>query len=87
MCGPRSSQAKLRFATELARKVTTEQSHPQQKGSTEADGRYVLELPYADDRELLMDILKYGAAVEVLAPQSLRERLKAEVRKMAENYE
>jgi predicted DNA-binding transcriptional regulator YafY len=39
----------------------------------------VLELPYSDPRELLMDILKHGASVEVLAPDSLRERVAAEL--------
>lgn len=78
--------AKLRFTAERARWVASEQWHPKQKGSIEADGRYVLELPYADDRELLMDILKYGADVEVLAPLSLKNRLKAEIEKMAECY-
>jgi len=29
-------------------------------------------VPYSDDRELLMDILKYGAEVEVIAPEALR---------------
>ena len=29
-------------------------------------------MPYFDDHELLMDILKYGAEVEVIAPEALR---------------
>ncbi|MDP1897989.1 MAG: WYL domain-containing protein [Sulfurimicrobium sp.] len=36
----------------------------------------MLEIPYSDDRELVMDILKYGPDVEVLAPDTLRERVK-----------
>ena len=30
-------------------------------------------LPYRDDRELIMDILKHGPDVEVAGPESLRE--------------
>ena len=33
---------------------------------------YTLEVPYSDARELLGDILRFGADVEVLAPKSLR---------------
>jgi len=32
-------------------------------------------VPYSDPRELVMDIMKYGADVEVLAPASLRQRV------------
>jgi predicted DNA-binding transcriptional regulator YafY len=39
----------------------------------------VLELPYNDPRELLMDVLKHGAAVEVLAPESLRQQVISEL--------
>ena len=33
---------------------------------------YTLEVPYSDARELLGDVLRFGADVEVLAPKSLR---------------
>lgn len=32
-----------------------------------------LQIPYSDSRELLMDILEYGAEVEVIGPKDLRE--------------
>ena len=67
--------AKLRFTPERARWVAHEQWHPKQKGTLEKNGSYVLELPYADDRELIMDILKFGADVEVLGPASLRRHV------------
>lgn len=69
--------AKLRFTPERARWVSGEDWHPKQKSSFEPDGSYVLEVPYSDDRELLMDILKFGPDVEVLAPAALRTRVKA----------
>jgi predicted DNA-binding transcriptional regulator YafY len=66
--------ARLRFTSERARWVASEQWHPKQRGHVEPDGAYLLELPYADDRELLMDILKYGPDCEVLGPEVLRQR-------------
>ena len=39
----------------------------------------MLAVPYSDDRELIMDILKYGADVQVLAPEALRTRVIAEL--------
>lgn len=48
--------------------------HEQQQGR-ELDGRYELKVPYADSRELEMDILRHGENVEVLEPASLRERI------------
>jgi predicted DNA-binding transcriptional regulator YafY len=75
--GGRPTQwARLRFTPERARWVANEQWHPEQISRVEADGSYVLEVPYADDRELVMDILKHGAEVEVLAPEALRERVR-----------
>jgi predicted DNA-binding transcriptional regulator YafY len=46
----------------------------------------VLEVPYSHDRELLMEILKFGADVEVLAPEALRQRLAESLKKAASRY-
>lgn len=79
--GRKVQWAKLRFSVERARWIASEKWHPRQRGELLADGRYILELPYSDHRELVMDILRYGPDVEVLEPASLREhvvsRLKA----------
>jgi predicted DNA-binding transcriptional regulator YafY len=69
--------ARLRFSAVRARWVAAEQWHPQQKAAFDADGSYLLQVPYADDRELIMDILKYGPDVEVLEPAALRERVRS----------
>lgn len=42
---------------------------------------FELRVPYADDRELIMDILKYGADCEVVEPKALRDRVIAELRR------
>mgnify|MGYP001329483762 CR=1 FL=1 len=71
--GRRLNWAKLRFSPQRARWVALEQWHPKQRGKLRKDGSYLLEMPYADDRELVMDILRHAPEVEVLAPEALRE--------------
>jgi len=78
--------ATLRFSPQRARWVAAEHWHPQQRVHTEADGSYVLALPYSDSRELLMDVLKHGAQVEVLAPAELRDEVAAALREAADLY-
>jgi predicted DNA-binding transcriptional regulator YafY len=73
----------LRFTPERARWVAHEQWHPAQRSRREDDGSFVLEVPFADHRELLMDVLKYGADVEVLGPPELAGVVADEVRRMA----
>ena len=65
--------AVLRFTAMRARWVAHEQWHPQQRARLETDGGYVLEIPFSDERELVMDILRHGEDVEVLEPPALRE--------------
>jgi predicted DNA-binding transcriptional regulator YafY len=84
--GSHVNWARLRFTPQRARWVASEQWHPKQKGRMEADGAYVLELPYADDRELIMDILKYGPDCEVLGPTELRERVRAQLAATLAHY-
>jgi len=64
--------AVLRFTPERARWVADEHWHPQQQGRFLEDGSYELRIPYSDSRELVMDILKHGADVEVISPEGLR---------------
>ena len=75
--GRKLDRAVLRFSATAARWVAAEEWHPKQKARTEADGSYLLEFPYNDDQELVMDILRHGSEVEVLAPPALRDKVKA----------
>ena len=78
--------ATLRFSAERARWVAAEVWHPKQRGAFAKDGTYVLEVPYADPRELVMDILRHVPEVEVVGPEGLKEsvlkKLKEGVRRL-----
>ena len=74
--GPATQTAILRFTAQRARWVAEEQWHPEQQGSWLDDGSYQLSLPYGDSRELVLDILRYGPDVEVMAPDALRCEIK-----------
>ncbi|HRD93864.1 MAG TPA: WYL domain-containing protein [Accumulibacter sp.] len=76
--GDQVSWAVLRFTPERARWVAAERWHPKQEGKELDDGRYELRVPYADDRELIMDIMKYGGDCEVIEPEVLQARVLAE---------
>ena len=67
--------AVLRFTKHRAQWVETERWHPQQLATLEPDGSYLLKVPYSDDRELVGDILRFGADVQVLAPPELRAKV------------
>ena len=82
---PRAT-AVLIFTAKRARWVAEEIWHPEQQSRWLDDGRYELRLPYSDDRELLMDILKYGADVEVAEPETLREAVKNLLETAASQY-
>lgn len=80
--------ATLRFSPQRARWVAAERWHADQIGRWAADGHWLLSLPYADPRELVMDILRHVPEVEVVGPEELRlevvRRLKAGVVGMGE---
>ena len=65
-------QALLRFSPQAAPWISREEWHPDQQGRWLADGSWELRLPYVDETELVMDLLRQGEQVQVLAPDSLR---------------
>ena len=85
--GSETRTATLRFSSRRARWVANEQWHSKQCGYYDEHGYYVLELPYSDERELMMDILKFGPDVEVMAPVSLRKAVRAALVQTAKLYE
>ncbi len=85
--GPATQTAVLRFTAQRARWVAEEQWHPEQQGSWLNDGSYQLSLPYGDSRELVLDILRYGPDVEVMAPAELRREIKDRLTVALQQYE
>ena len=84
--GKADKHARLRFTPKQARWVSSEQWHPQQVSQFEKDGSYLLEFPYSNDGELIMDILRYGADVTVEAPAELRRKVKRRLEEAAALY-
>ena len=82
--GGRRRWATLRFSAQAAQWISREEWHPAQKGRWLDDGRYELRVPYVDDNELAMDVLRQGPDVQVVHPpelqQEVRRRLQAALR-------
>jgi predicted DNA-binding transcriptional regulator YafY len=74
--GKKVQWATLRFTPERARYVAMEEWHPKQRLCWNDDGAYVLKIPFTSEKELAMDILKFGSDVEVVAPESLRRSVR-----------
>jgi predicted DNA-binding transcriptional regulator YafY len=84
--GKATQRAKLRFTPERARWVSGETWHGQQAASYDKDGYYILEFDYNQDPELVMEILKHGSNVQVLAPAALKKRVLDELTKALASY-
>ena len=84
--GDQVSWAVLRFTPERARWVASERWHPKQEGKFLDDGSYELRVPYADNRELIMDIMKYGSDCQVIEPAELQTKVAAELQRGLMNY-
>lgn len=84
--GKANKTAVLVFSRERARWVADERWHPNQVGQFQTDGRYELRIPYRDHRELVMDILRHGAEVEVVQPEALRDDVARQLRRALDTY-
>ncbi len=84
--GDRVTWATLRFTAERSRWVASERWHPTQEGRRLPDGSFELKVPYADDPELVMDILKYGGDCQVVSPKALKDRVAAELDRARSHY-
>lgn len=84
--GPATSRATIRFTGTAAEIVRHQIWHAQQEITKKKDG-IQLTLPIADDRELIMKVLQFGAQARVVHPKQLRLRLAEEIKQMAENYQ
>jgi predicted DNA-binding transcriptional regulator YafY len=85
--GARPQWATLLFDAQAAAWVSREEWHPEQRGRWRDDGRYELLLPYSDETELAMDILRHGGQVVVLAPEALRQRVAGQLAAAVQRYQ
>ena len=79
--------ATIVFSPKAARWVADEHWHSKQEGRFLPDGRYQLKLPYSNAKELLMDVLRYGADAEITEPVALREQAKSLLQLALSAYE
>jgi predicted DNA-binding transcriptional regulator YafY len=85
--GQKRQWAKLLFTAKQAPWVMSENWHPDQTSEMAEDGRYLLTVPFSDQRELILDILRYGSDVVVQEPPSLRQEIALRLRQAAAQYE
>jgi predicted DNA-binding transcriptional regulator YafY len=85
--GAPRDEAVLRFDARRARWVAKERWHRDQRGRFLEDGSYELRVPYGSPLELVMDILKYGPDVEVIAPAALRREVTRRLRVALDSYQ
>lgn len=84
--GKANQRAVMKFTPTRAQWVSLETWHPDQTSRFLDDGSYELEVPYSNDEELVMDLLRYGPDVEVLAPPELRARMLERLSAAAKKY-
>lgn len=85
--GANTTQAVLRFSTQLSAWIHREHWHSDQSMRMDESDRLILTLPFSNDPELIMRILSYGADVEVLQPADLRSKISAKLKQASALYE
>jgi predicted DNA-binding transcriptional regulator YafY len=84
--GPGRHQVVLRFTPFRARWVRHQRWHREQEMEEHADGSLTLRFPASHFPEVKMEILKFGADCEVLAPAALRQEIAAETARLTALY-
>lgn len=74
--GAKPHWAVLQFDPQAAQWISKEQWHPRQEGRWLEDGSYELRVPYVQEFEIVMDILRHGSQVMVKSPASLVRRVR-----------
>ena len=86
MSGEQVSQVILRFSAEAKPFVEERQWHPSQQIRPSPDGGCLLQVQVSEPLEMQPWIRSWGAQVEVIAPEWLRERIADDLQKAAEQY-
>jgi len=83
--GTETKLARLRFSPTAARWIGEETWHPRQRLRPDGD-HLILELPYAQPRELAMEVMRHGRDFEVLGPPELRRHVEQQLREALAAY-
>jgi predicted DNA-binding transcriptional regulator YafY len=86
MSSDRPEKVTLRFISDAAPFVRERSWHPSQEIEDHPDGGLTLRLCIAEPREMLPWIRSWGAQVEVIAPEWLRNKVAEELKSAAELY-
>ena len=87
MAGSELTEVALRFTPEATAHVRERRWHPSQNLEAAAEGGCLLRVRVTEPLEMQPWIRSWGAQVEVLAPNSLRERIAGELRQAAKHYD
>ncbi len=78
--GHRPAWATLVFTPHAAQWVSREEWHPQQSTRWLDDGNFEMKLPYVNETELVMDVMRHGSQARVVGPASLRATVNQQFR-------
>jgi predicted DNA-binding transcriptional regulator YafY len=84
--GARLRWATLHFTADAAQWVAQEEWHPQQQLKAQADGSLRMRLPYSESTELVMDVLRHGPNVRVIAPAELAAQVRTQLEETLRGY-
>ncbi|MDZ4163995.1 MAG: WYL domain-containing protein [Smithellaceae bacterium] len=76
----------IKFSPVRSRWIRGQIWHPDQRTEELLGGALRLTIPVSHEAEIMMEILKHGAHVEVLEPKWLRDKVKKEINKMTKKY-
>ncbi len=77
--GSKPQWATLVFSASTAQWVSREEWHPLQQTRWLDDGGYEMRLPFVNETELVMDVLRHGGQVRVAGPDALRAAVRTQL--------
>ena len=80
-------RVRIWFAAEIAEYILERTWHETQKIEAQKDGSILFEAEVAGTKEIEFWVLKWGAKAKVLAPETLRDKIRSEIEAMGEMYQ
>lgn len=84
--GEKIQRVRLRCRPEVRQYITETRWHSSQQIETAADGTFVVQFEVSEPREVGWWALQWGASVEVLEPESLRDEMRRTVQALSHLY-